>query len=57
MASGIIHELAEHSARWPNDEVAQLAPEEVDRVNMLQRGVSIHFMKALLSELEAYGRG
>ena len=58
-ASGILAILSQISReRHPDSDTnAAIAPEEADRVPMIQRGVTLAFIRRLCGELEALGRG
>ncbi len=55
--SGFLARLLPASVLWGHDVNAALAPEEADRVPMLARGVSLRFLRDILNELDAAGRG
>ena len=52
----LLAQLREISTTWPSDTEAQIAPEEPCRVPMLDRGVSLHFLKTLVAGLKSLGR-
>ena len=57
--AGLLTSLSEHglAVHPESDTQSVLAPEEVDRVPMLQRGVTLAFLKQMIKELTSLGRG
>lgn len=56
---GVLSSLSahSHSVHPESHTKAVLAPEEADRVPMLQRGVTLAFLRRMVKELTAHGRG
>ena len=56
---GILATLARASKELhlESDTVARAAPEEHAHIPMLERGVTIHFLRCVVTELHALGRG
>jgi Tfp pilus assembly protein PilF len=52
----LLDHLRARNATWPSSTVAQFSPEESDRVPILDRGVSLRFLRTLLDGLKALGR-
>ena len=57
--AGLLTSLSEHglAVHPESDTQSVLAPEEVDRVPMLQRGVTLAFLQQMIKELTSLGRG
>jgi hypothetical protein len=59
LPAGLLTSLSEHglAVHPESDTKSVLAPEEVDRVPMLQRGVTLAFLQRMIKELTSLGRG
>mmetsp|Transcript_50008 Transcript_50008/g.141300 ORF Transcript_50008/g.141300 Transcript_50008/m.141300 type:complete len:250 (+) Transcript_50008:135-884(+) len=56
ISNGLFATLASISNHWADDKIAQVAPEEDARLPMLDRGVSLAFLRRIIDELTALGR-